>query len=112
MGYNTEATVWPAHPVPAAVKALIDRLFNLLDSHRSDVGNTLAEEIFTSDAEAQFGAHRFNGKDGMCLPQGRRILSAQASPSPLIVGRNSQEQRECVETFRRTKAHSIAGLLV
>ena len=75
MGYNTEATVWPAHPVPAPVKALIDRFFNLLDSHGSDVGNTFAEEIFTSDAKAQFGAHTFKGRDGMCLPWGRRTLS-------------------------------------
>ena len=76
MGYNTEATVWPAHPVPTAVMALIDRFFNLLDSHGLDVGNTLAEEIFTSDAEAQFGAHTFKGKHGMFLPWGRRTVSA------------------------------------
>jgi len=65
MGYNTEATVWPTYPVATPVKDLIDRLFNLLDSHSPEVGDTLAEEIFTGDAKAQFGAHTFRGKDGL-----------------------------------------------
>lgn len=64
MGYNTQGTVWPEHPVSEAIKALIDRFFNLLDSHDSNVGNILADEIFTSDAKAQFGAHLSTGSDG------------------------------------------------
>ncbi|KAK6365704.1 hypothetical protein LTS17_011091 [Exophiala oligosperma] len=63
MGYNTQDTVWPDHPVPDGVKALMDRFFNLLDSHDSNVGNILADEIFTSDAKAQFGAHISTGRD-------------------------------------------------
>lgn len=64
MGYNTQDTVWPDHPVPDAVKALMGRFFNLLDSHDSNVGNILADEIFTPDAKAQFGAHISTGRDG------------------------------------------------
>ncbi|TPX12527.1 uncharacterized protein E0L32_000704 [Thyridium curvatum] len=63
MGYNTQDTVWPEHPVPDAVKVLIDRFFNLLDSHDSNVGNILADEIFASDAEAHFGNAAFTGSD-------------------------------------------------
>jgi hypothetical protein len=64
MGYNTEATVWPEHPVATPVRELIDRFFSLLDSHSADVGNIFAEEIFTSDGKAQFAAHSFHGKEG------------------------------------------------
>lgn len=67
MGYNTQDAVWPEHPVPLAVKALIDRFFNLLDSKDSNVGDILADEIFAPDAKAQFGAHAATGSEGKFL---------------------------------------------
>lgn len=62
MGYNTDTTEWPSPPVKPAVKALLDRFLNLLDDTNSTVGDTLADEIFTHDARAQFGPHRFDGE--------------------------------------------------
>lgn len=63
MGYNTGATEWPAIDIPLAVKALLDRFFNLLDDSSPSSGDILADEIFESDAKAQFGQQRFEGQD-------------------------------------------------
>lgn len=63
MGYNTESTSWPSQHISPAVKNLLDRFLNLLDDKSPTVGNTLADEIFTPTAEAQFGAHTFRGQD-------------------------------------------------
>ncbi|KAM5366787.1 hypothetical protein ACJZ2D_010327 [Fusarium nematophilum] len=44
MGYNTETTDWPTVQITGPVKALIDRLFSLLDTQRPDAGDRLADE--------------------------------------------------------------------
>ncbi|KAG8665099.1 hypothetical protein FPOAC2_14349 [Fusarium poae] len=63
MSSDTKDTVWPDHPVPNSVKNLIHRFFALLDSQDTNVGNILADEIFTPDARAQFGGHVFTGTE-------------------------------------------------
>lgn len=65
MEYNTDSTEWPTFPVPTPVKKLLHRLYTLLDDKSPDVGNILADEIFASDAEAQFGLHVFKGQESM-----------------------------------------------
>ena len=65
MGYNTDAAEWPTVvQVPQAVRDLIDRFYRLLDDDRSNVGDILADEIFTKDGVAYFGAHAFRGTEG------------------------------------------------
>lgn len=64
MGYNTDNTVWPTTGMSEATKGLLDRFFNTLDNTSPDAGDTLADEIFSPDAKAQFGAHTFSGQEG------------------------------------------------
>ena len=65
MAYNTEDTDWSEFEISAKSKDLISRFFQLLDTESDDVGDKLAEEIFTSDAKAEFGGKFFMGKEGV-----------------------------------------------
>ena len=59
MGYVTANTEWPSVGVPAPVMGLVERYFLLMDHEDSSVGDSLADEIFTSDGEilAAVSAH-------------------------------------------------------
>lgn len=67
MGYNTQATEWPSCGiVPDAKKHAIDALFSLLDDDNENVGNRLADEVFSSDAVLMSSAGIAQGSEGMC----------------------------------------------
>lgn len=68
MTYTTDSAEWPSgYQVPAAVKAPVDRLYSLLDRDASNVGDILANEIFTSDGVAFFGGSPSRGIEGKSL---------------------------------------------
>jgi hypothetical protein len=55
-------TEWPTF-TPPAVLELVQRFFALVDDTSPRAGDILAEEIFTSDGEAYFGANLFHGTE-------------------------------------------------
>ncbi|KIW28931.1 uncharacterized protein PV07_04783 [Cladophialophora immunda] len=63
MGYNTENTEWPTFEISSAVKELIDRFFWQLDQSDPESGNVLADQIFATTGQAEFGGHMFTGAD-------------------------------------------------
>jgi hypothetical protein len=71
MGYNTEHTEWPSFTINEAVKNLVSDFFHLLDSEDAHVGDKLADDIFASNGQAQFGGHMLVGRDGISLPGSR-----------------------------------------
>ncbi|KIX02782.1 uncharacterized protein Z518_08724 [Rhinocladiella mackenziei CBS 650.93] len=58
-----ESTVWPSTPIASEIKDLIAHFFRLVDLKDGSVGQTLAEEVFTSDATLIGGGGTFSGKD-------------------------------------------------
>ena len=74
MVYNTENTEWPSFRISNAIKNLISDFFLLLDNEDNNVGNKLANNIFTPNGQAKFGGHTFVGSDGRKVPTGKRTL--------------------------------------
>ena len=65
MGYTIDSTEWPTGvEVPQPVKALVERLYRLRDDTNPGAGDILADEIFSDDGVAYFGASPFRGPDG------------------------------------------------
>jgi hypothetical protein len=67
MGYNTANTEWPEIPLPDPVKSLLDRFFSLMDNDGKDVGDQLADEIFTSDGRSITAHNATEGTDRASL---------------------------------------------
>ncbi|KAJ3547718.1 hypothetical protein NM208_g1351 [Fusarium decemcellulare] len=64
MGYSIDSAEWPTGiHVPPTVKQLIEKFYLLLDNTEPNVGDTLADEIFSDDGVAYFGANPFRGSD-------------------------------------------------
>ncbi|KAL2678494.1 hypothetical protein Neosp_009240 [[Neocosmospora] mangrovei] len=68
MGYSIDSTEWPTGiEVSQVVKNLIERFYLLLDDSSPSSGDTLADEIFTSDGVAHFGPVPSRGSDEIRL---------------------------------------------
>ena len=67
MYYNTKSTEWPCSISSPALKSLIGRFFNILDSTDVDAGDRLADEIFTQDARLKLGGKWLVGSDGITV---------------------------------------------
>ncbi|KAH7161087.1 hypothetical protein EDB81DRAFT_333875 [Dactylonectria macrodidyma] len=64
MGYGIDFAEWPTGiEVPQAVQQLIEKFYQLLDNSDPGIGDILADEIFTSDGVAYFGATPFRGTE-------------------------------------------------
>jgi hypothetical protein len=64
MGYSTASTEWPSAQTLEEFGALIDKFFALLDSTSDDVGDQLADEVFTSDGQLAAPAGKATGSAG------------------------------------------------
>jgi hypothetical protein len=65
MAYSTEQTIWPASAINTETKALIARFFSLMDNPGEEVGDVLADEIFTSNGTLAAAAGTAAGSSGM-----------------------------------------------
>ena len=65
MAYSTEQTIWPASAITEEIKALIARFFSLMDDPSEEVGDVLADEIFTSNGTLAAAAGTAVGSSGM-----------------------------------------------
>ncbi|KAI9836765.1 MAG: hypothetical protein M1819_000930 [Sarea resinae] len=61
MGYTTENTVWPAHPIPSSIQHLIERFYVLADLNSPEAGDRLAEEVFAEEATLMGVGSKFTG---------------------------------------------------
>jgi hypothetical protein len=61
----TTTTQWPTPSFPKPVKDLIILFYALIESQAEDVGQRLADEVFTSNGVMQSGTQRFSGREGI-----------------------------------------------
>ena len=91
MGYSTESTEWPNFGVASATKDLIDYFFSLLDDPNENVGDKLADEIFTADGSIVAIGLTASGTAG-------EIDSVMAKKHlRVITSRTTEMPRECLE---------------
>ena len=65
MSYTIDSAEWPTGvEVRQPVKALVERMYKLLDDTDPKSGDILADEVFSADGVAYFGAFPFRGTDG------------------------------------------------
>jgi hypothetical protein len=60
----TANTQWPSPTFPESTKALLAKLFDLIESKEPDVGQRLATEVFTPTGMTQSGLQKFSGTKG------------------------------------------------
>jgi hypothetical protein len=63
----TTTTQWPSHAFPTPIKDLFTLFYALIESHAEDVGQRLADEVFTSNGIMQSGTQRFAGREGISI---------------------------------------------
>lgn len=61
---STNAAIWPTSMPSSDVKTLVERFFTLVDTNSDDVGQKLAEEVFTPDAVFITANTTFQGQAG------------------------------------------------
>jgi hypothetical protein len=68
MGYQCENTVWPtSKELDEKTKKVVERFFTLMDDKSPDVGDQLADELFTADGSMHGGLGKAVGTDGECF---------------------------------------------
>lgn len=57
-------TTWPRDGVPIAVQNLVNRFYHLADQKDENVGQIVADELFTEDAILAAPTATYTGKNG------------------------------------------------
>ncbi|OJJ67050.1 hypothetical protein ASPBRDRAFT_34364 [Aspergillus brasiliensis CBS 101740] len=107
MSDSRELVIWPISKPSPAVKQLISHFFALVDTNSQDVGQVLADEIFTQDGVFITANAMFQGVAGK-TPTGPFLGCFKMFTK--LAFRDTAFQRGCLDYSENPKAYNLEVL--